>query len=104
MNSVFMDDINLVILEGTIAYEPNVQIRTGKTAHNFLVKQQTHSGSFMYPVVYWEFPESTPYIRENLTQGKYVRIRGHLQTITDNTKDSITVACKVCVDSILFAE
>jgi len=100
----FTDDLNLVILEGEIAYDPQVQIRNGKTAYNFVVIQRTHSASFKYPVVYWEFPDSTPYIKENLIRGRVVRIRGHLQSGSEELPEKVVVTCKVCVDAIVFAQ
>lgn len=101
-----MDDMNLVLLEGNILYEPNVQDKESKKAYNFIVSSvhytRTGNQEFKFPCVLWEYPESSVNWSEKLKSGTFVRIQGHLQEAAVRSEDKTIYLCKVCVDSIKF--
>lgn len=101
-----MDDMNLVVLEGNILYEPNVQDKESKKAYNFIVASTHHtrynSQEFKFPCVLWEYPESSANWADKLKAGVFVRIQGHLQEAVVRSEDKNIYLCKVCVDNIKF--
>jgi single-stranded DNA-binding protein len=100
-----LDDMNLVILEGTVMFTPEIVENNGKKVINFLVenvrKSRDKETHFKYNCVVWGAVAER--VVDRLKEGARVRINGHLQ---DNTMlmpdEKMFHYSKTCVDYIEF--
>lgn len=100
-----MDNQNVVFLEGTIVYTPEMVEKDGKKAVNFVVENfrtnQNGQSRFKYNCVAWG-AIADRYI-DRLKEGTFVRITGHLQdNVLELPEDKIFHYSKTCANYIEF--
>jgi len=102
-----IEDMNLVLLEGTVISTVNIQDDGNKKAINFALEVQKNSSTgapkfFKHNVV--AFNTLVDRFRDVIKNGSYVRVRGHLieasLAVGEGEQAKIVVFSKVCADFI----
>ena len=102
-----INDINSVMLEGTVVGDVFISEKDDKKAMNFMLRCDRfidgRMESWMHPIVAWNYVAEKHL--DDVKDGVYVRIRGHLQNGSFEKEDGKRITySKVCADKIEVEE